>query len=137
MGLLDKLKFWKKEEPAGFELGKYPALERGPAAEMPDMAMPPSEGLTEMPSMEEVRLAPPAPFSEMGRQAAPAPSAFAPAMPAPSAALDMTREMQVVNAKLDTLKALLDGINAKLDRLERAQMPKEEEPISLSVRRWR
>lgn len=125
MGLLDKLRFWKKEEPAGFELGKYPALERAPVAEMPGMAVPPSEGLTEMPAMEEVRPAPPAPFPER-------PPAFAPTQALP----DMAREMQVVNAKLDTLKVLLDNINAKIDRLEQRQQ-KEEEPISLSVRRWR
>ncbi len=138
MGLLDKLKFWKKEEPAGFELGKYPALEAGPA--LPGQPMPggmpgmiPPSGLTEMPTEDFG----PAPFPPAMRGQ----PSFAPAQPmAPPQAMpgaDVSRDMQVVQAKLDTLKALLDSVISKLDRLERAQQPKEEEAVPLSVRRWR
>jgi len=174
MGMLDKLKFWKKE-PEEFDMGKFPSLEQGPGlgapTEMGGMA-PPSQGLTEMPDgmssgrmpgemnadarmgagrmpgempgMEEIGPAPPAPFPGMmseggrGRGQMPAPSSFAPApvMQSASQGYDVSRDMQVVNAKLDTLKALLDSVNAKLDRMEQKQ-PKEEEAIPLSVRRWR
>ncbi|MEM4239987.1 MAG: hypothetical protein QXM31_00865 [Candidatus Woesearchaeota archaeon] len=147
MGLLRRL-FGKKEEMPEFDLGKHPGLEAGPGLGMPP-GLGPSAGITEMPPeagmpvLEDIGTAPPAPYPGMpdalatdqpGRNLAlgkPAPSAFSPQPSAP----DTSREFQVVNAKLDTLKALLDSINAKLDRIE--QKPREEEPIPLSVRRWR
>ncbi len=152
MSFLGRL-FGKKEEAEELELGKYPGLEApglgqqpgmgsapgGPGiTEMPGERMPsgmpggmPEEMPGRMPGMEEIGPGPPAPFPGMGRPVAP--SAFAPAPSAPPP--DMAREMQVVNAKLDTLKVLLDSINAKIDRIE--QKPREEEAIPLSVRRWR
>ncbi len=142
MGLLGRL-FGKKEESEELELGKFPGLEAPSAAAPPGMGSAPGgPGITEMPGgemppampgMEEIGPAPPAPFPGMGRPASPAPSAFAPQPAAPTP--DIAREMQVVNAKLDTLKVLLDSINAKIDRLE--QKPREEEAVPLSVRRWR
>ncbi len=143
MGIFSKLAFWKREEAAPLELGQYPALEAGPpSARMPEFGPSGGPGLTEMPAepfggpMPHLAELGPAPSPPMGMRAPLAPSAFAPAPVAPPA--DMTRDMQVVQAKLDTLKALLDNINAKLDRLERSQPPREEaETIPLSVRRWR
>lgn len=136
MSFLGRL-FGKKEEAEELELGKYPGLEAPGLGQPPGIGSAPGgPGITEMPGermpgMEEIGPAPPAPFPGMGRPVAP--SAFA---PAPSALPpDMAREMQVVNAKLDTLKVLLDSINAKIDRIE--QKPREEEAIPLSVRRWR
>ncbi len=148
MGLLGRL-FGKKEEPEELELGKFPGLEAPSAAAPPGLGSAPGgPGITEMPSgmpgeappmpgMEEFGPAPPAPFPGMGAgMRGQPPSAFAPA-PVQQAQLppEIAREMQVVNAKLDTLKVLLDSINAKIDRLE--QKPREEEAIPLSVRRWR
>ncbi len=153
MALLDKLKFWKKEEPAEFDMGKFPGLET-PDAQAPGIGSAQGgQGLTEMPAsesamagFEDIGNAPPAPFPGMqggvpvGRGQLAPPSAFAPApvMQGPSAAsgADFSRDMQVVNAKLDTLRVLLDSINAKIDRIEQRQ-PKEEQPMELSVRRWR
>ena len=155
MGLLSRL-FGKKDSPE-LELGKYPDLEAGPGLGQPqEMSSPGGLGLTEMPpsegamtGFEDIGNAPPAPIAGMGMpadrgvpgmrgQLAP-PGAFAPAQVMPSApqGYDASRDMQIVNAKLDTLKALLDSVNAKLDRMERSQAPKEEEAIPLSVRRWR
>lgn len=94
---------------------------------------------------DDIGQAPPAPIPGMGRSSGsagrvqmqmPAPSSFAPAQVMPTQGYDASRDMQVVNAKLDTLKVLLDSINSKIDRLEQKQ-PREEEPVSLSVRRWR
>lgn len=161
MGLLDKLKFWKKEEPAAFDMGKYPGLEAAPpGAELPGFAPPAGLGPEagglpgmpgEMPAAggpaphpEEFGPAPPPPL--VRGPGAPAPSAFAPALAGPAAmptgaaigaAPDLTRDMQIVQAKLDTLKALLDSVISKLERIERGQQPKEEEAVPLSVRRWR
>jgi hypothetical protein len=140
MGLFDKLKFWKKEEVPEFELGKYPGLEAAPpGTAMPEMAPPGGPGITEIPHLEELGPVPPPPTPLGARPFAPpgmpAPSAFAPVPSAP--AQDMTRDMQIVQAKLDTLKVLLDSINARLERMERMQQPKEEEAVPLAVRRWR
>jgi hypothetical protein len=163
MALLDKLKFWKKEEPE-FDMGKFPGLE-APDQTQPGMGSAPGmPGLTEMPAsegamagFEDIGNAPPAPFPGMpgasaieqpGRSLAlpgglpvgrgqSAPSAFAPApVQQVQPQQDIMRDMQIVNAKLDTLKALLDSVNVKLDRIERVQAPREE-PVELSVRRWR
>ncbi len=153
MGLLSRL-FGKKDTPE-LELGKYPDLEAGPGLGQPqEMSSPGGLGLTEMPpsegamaGFEDIGQAPPAPIAGMGMpaergvpgmrgQLAP-PGAFAPAQVMQSPSPDLSRDMQIVNAKLDTLKALLDSVNAKLDRMERSQSPKEEEAIPLSVRRWR
>lgn len=154
MGFLSRM-FGKKDTPE-LELGKYPDLEAGPGLGQPqEMSSPGGLGLTEMPpsegamaGFEDIGQAPPAPIAGMGMQGgvpgmrgqlAP-PGAFAPAqvMQVPSApqGYDASRDMQIVNAKLDTLKALLDSVNSKLDRMEQKQ-PKEEEAIPLSVRRWR
>jgi hypothetical protein len=140
MGLLSKL-FGKKEAPEEFDMGKFPDMEAPVSQAPPGMGSAPGgPGLTEMPGgmpgemPVDIGNAPPAPLLPMRGQP---PSAFAPAPVMQSPAMpDISRDMQVVNAKLDTLKVLLDSINAKLDRIEQRQ-PKEEEPISLSVKRWR
>lgn len=149
MGLLDKLKFWKHEE--GFELGKYPALEQPPGTEVQSMAPPSAAGLTEAPAetpqvfgpqqqFEDLGPAPPPPMTGIGRgqlSVAPLRESFSPIVsPSAPAPQYPTGDMQVVNAKLDTLKALLDNIAAKLDRLERSQQKEEVEVIPLQ-RRWR
>lgn len=135
MGFLDKLKFWKREEEMPqFDMGKYPGLEATPpSAEMRSFAPPGSAGITEPPQLDELGPAPLPPVRGIGGM--PAPSAFAPAPSAP--AYDVSRDMQVVQAKLDTLKALLDSVIGKLERIERAQPSREEEAVPLSVRRWR
>ncbi len=162
MGLLDKLKFWKHEE--GFELGKYPELESGPPIEGMMQGMPEEQFGRAAPGMPEERFgrappgmreeafgpapqddlgpAPPPPMMGIGRgqmsvsPLAPAREVVSPQMPQFSAAQSSQNDMQVVNAKLDTLKALLDNITAKLDRLEHTQQKEEVEVIPLQ-RRWR
>ncbi|MGH8742923.1 MAG: hypothetical protein ACREUY_01445, partial [Burkholderiales bacterium] len=165
MTILDKLKFWKKEEPAEFDLGRYPSLEVPPNLPgspepgqdaFPGMIPRGGPGLTEMPhehgmpgeelspvplppNVREMRGQPSFAPARVGASAdQPAllalPAQLQPAFAAPAAApaADMSREMQVVNAKLDTLKALIDSISAKLDRIERSQQ-KEEEAVPLSI----
>jgi hypothetical protein len=166
MGLLDKLKFWKHEEGfelgkyPGLESG--PPVE-GMMQEAPGMparadasagqpallalpeerfgSMPPRmEGeLGGMPGAEPADLgpAPPPPMMGIGRgqmSVSPLAPPASPVMQVSQAAVP--NDLQVVNAKLDTLKALLDNITAKLDRLERTQQKEEVEVIPLQ-RRWR
>jgi len=156
MAFLDKLKFWKHEEQPQLELGNYPALDSRPEAPRFDSGMaPPSQGLTEMPDfaesgqpgrglampgeepqsmprLEEIGMAPPPPGrTDFGNRTASigAPSAFSPPQ-------DMNRDMQIVQAKLDTLKALLDSVTAKLERIDR-KLPEREEEVAPVARRWR
>ena len=154
MAFLDKLKFWKREEPE-LDLAKYPALEGEPAlpplggpgmtGPEADLGMPSSEGLTQMPGespagpmqLEEIGPAPPPPGRAGfgGRTASiGSPPGFAPSAMTPPQ--DMNRDMQIVQAKLDTLKALLDNVTAKLERIDR-KLPEREEEVAPSVRRWR
>jgi hypothetical protein len=147
MGLLDKLQFWKRKEEESFDMGSYPALTERPAPpamqgmDMPPGAMAgmhtgmPGENAPAMPGLDDMSQVPPPPMRGLGGQ--PAPSAFAPAPIQQPQGPDVGREMQVVNAKLDTLKALLDSVNMKLDRMERAQTPKEEVEIIPLQRRFR
>jgi hypothetical protein len=143
MAFLDKLKFWKHEEQPQLELGNYPALDSRPESPRFDGGMaPPSQGLTEMPGetsepssmprLEEIGMAPPPPGrTDFGGRTASigAPSAFSPPQ-------DMNRDMQIVQAKLDTLKALLDSVTAKLERIDR-KLPEREEEVAPVARRWR
>ena len=136
MGLLEKVMFWKKKEPE-LELGKYPGLETvPPGAEMPAMGPAPAPGITEPPAptgpspLEEIGPAPPPP-TPLGRPSAvPAPTAFQ-----PPAAVSPGGDMQMVNVKLDTLKALLESINTRLERMERTQEARslEEEELAKAI----
>jgi hypothetical protein len=148
MSIIDKIQFWKRKDEH-FDLGQYPGLEANAPLE------PLGEGrFPENPVPELNELGPaPLPPQGMGRGQGiasplaptragasadpssfltqPAPSNFAPSQ----APQDSSREFQVVNAKLDTLKAILDGINAKLDRMD---APKKEEVELVPLqRRWR
>jgi len=157
MGLLDKLKFWKHEE--GFELGKYPGLEAGQPVEgmmQGVQGMPEEQFGRAAPGMPEERFgrappemrnepfgpaedlgpAPPPPMMGIGRGQMSVSPLAPPASPVMQISQGGAGDMQVVNAKLDTLKALLDNITAKLDRLERTQQKEEVEVIPLQ-RRWR
>ena len=140
MTLLDKLMFWKKEEALPeLPVGKFPELETPGLARPPGLPPAPGgPGLTEPPSMGEDLGPAPSPPQLQPVQTPPAPRAFSPS-PAPAQqgpAQTMSQDsMQVINAKLDTLKALIENMNIKLDRMEKQ---KTEEEIPVAVRgRWR
>lgn len=105
MGVFDKLKFWKKNEPsfAPPQLGDFGG--EGPAPfEVPG----PKEGITKPPTMEPVGEPT---FGAPTLQ----PTGFA--QPAPQASIEL------ISAKLDTLKVMMENISARLARLE--QMAEE------------
>jgi hypothetical protein len=130
MGLLDKLMFWKREEAVpSFEALSFPELQSPPGT-APQPFAPPEAGITSPPDLGP---APPPP-TEFREQQFVRPG-FTSAPQAMSPPAEANRDAQLVHAKLDTLKALLESVNAKLDRLERAQT-KEELPVA-EVRRWR
>jgi len=117
MGLMDKLKFWKKEE----EMPEYPkAPEMGMAdqqmpAGMEHMGMPrPMPGITE-PPMESASFQP---------------QAFQPQAFGQQQAMSTDQQLQLISSKLDTIKAQLETVLQRLERLER----KDESPYQ---QRWK
>jgi hypothetical protein len=125
MALMDKLKFWKKEEvppeiPAMPDIPPPMAGQPGPPpmpGSMEQMGMPtPMPGLTEPP--QEI---PPA-FETPA-----APQAFA----QQQQTMSSDQQMQLISSKLDTIKAQLETVLQRFDRLERKN---EEHPYQ---QRWR
>jgi len=116
MGLMDKIKFWKKEEmpPEEGPPEMTPPPMHAPAEQL---GMPPAAGITEPP--HEV---PPA---------FPQPEAFQHAAQATQPQMSHNQEMQLISSKLDTIKAQLETV---LQRLERLEKKEESSPYQ---QRWR
>jgi len=123
MALLDKMKFWKKEEeplapPEGFgALEEEPGRLPGEGAEfpggepgVPGPALPPIEG-----TEQETGLPP----ELQGVDRQPPTQARAPIQQVPTQ-VPPQHQMEVISAKLDAIKASLDNINIRLERIERA-----------------
>jgi len=73
---------------------------------------------------------PPTPTEELGLPPHPAPASteLAPTIPRTEAGVATSKDIEVLNAKLDALKALLESIHQRLAALERlAQESKEHE----------
>jgi hypothetical protein len=123
MGLIGKLKFWKKEEemPSEFpRAAEYAQGEQHVPVDVAQMGMPrPVPGVTEPPS-------------EFGQpqtvpQAFPQPQSFAQQQFAPTT----EQQLQLISSKLDTIKAQLETILQRLERLEK------KEELSPYQQRWR
>ncbi len=117
MGVLDKLKFWKKDDFSDFSSPDFPDFDKPP--KMPDFGSKDSGmDMPHPPSFE-----PPASAPERMEGSAFAPRAFQerqqfePAVPAPGA----DQKMDLISAKLDTIKAQLETVLQRLDRLEQSQ----------------
>jgi hypothetical protein len=122
MGLMDKLKFWKKEEEMPSEFPKAaefaPPEQQAPMG-MEQMGMPrPMPGITE----------PPAEFGQQVPQAFPQPQSFSQQQ---QFAPTTEQQLQLISSKLDTIKAQLETVLQRLDRLER------KEDLSPYQQRWR
>jgi hypothetical protein len=109
MGIFSKLKFWKKEDEFDFD------------------ALASKEMAKDFPSMEQQPSTPPigekSPFEELDRRSDP--FASQPESIAPSLAPQSTqqpgnkRDMELMNSKLDTIKALLQSLDQRLANLEK------------------
>ena len=129
MSVLDKILFWRKKEepimsgetppelglPEESEVGLKPleGFEESPAAGLAPRAAPP-----EMPGPMPSREPPESPSSFSARES------FAPYQ-APSAA-PMSKDLELISAKLDALKAILDNINQRLTNLEKMAQGEHE-----------
>jgi len=149
MVILDKLKFWKKKEeefePEGFGALEEEPLEGVPGepgmlpgegmpplpGEGPGPELAPMEGLPEEPGMlpgerPDLSVTPggeattPSEYKPMEQRAPPPVQTPQPAQP------PQMNQMEVISAKLDAIRATLDSINVRLERIERATHGKEE-----------
>jgi len=152
MGLLDKVKFWKKKDEFG-ELpdfgGMGSGMPKSPDDNFGNIGLgdqgPPGLG-QEMPAIDNTGLpelgkppagTPPQPQASFGAQPSfgtqmPPPDVTArpfaaapPSMPPvhvdehPPADTKLTRDVEIVSYKLDTLKSAIDSINQRLANIER------------------
>ena len=105
---MDKLKFWKKDE---FDFDRIASEEAG---------LPPLDTEPKMPGMEEKANFQEhnfdSPFSSPRQSMAPQGSPFR----SESSPASPQRDMELINSKLDTLKAMLSGMEQRLGTLERA-----------------
>jgi len=109
MSLLGKLKFWHKEDDFDFdtladkEMGKIPSHDLGL-----DQKLPGLDEKSSFPEEPEVEpLSSPRFQSSPARQA----SAFSPSSGA-------NRDLELINSKLDTLKAILNSMDQRIAHLE-------------------
>lgn len=129
--MLDFLKFWKKKEPSLPESPditppEMPGLNSKPSGfgAEPDLGAKPQD-LGARPSGSDF----PRPAAGLAPEQAPGFRAREASleMPSPPGAAEepAAKDFQLINAKLDTIKAGIDHINARLDKLEK----KEEKEI--------
>lgn len=141
MGLLSKLKFWSKSEDEIGDLNLddlgLPGENSAPGTDdlgLPKDSMPGAES-SAIPGVPGQHRQPPKKpdtttvSADMGPDMppgtlSPTPSAPQPQTPRPSA----PREMELVNAKLDTIRANLESINQRLANLERIARGDHEKP---------
>jgi hypothetical protein len=119
--MLDFLKFWKGKEPALDEPTITPPEKPPGMSDLDTGPMGPEPELPGMPGEEFAK-----PTSAMAPEQ---PSAFQkiepPTPPGAQSAGDTNKDFQLINAKLDAIKAGIDHLNARLDKLE----TKEEKEI--------
>lgn len=138
LGILDKLMFWKKEEP--FDMGKFP--ESGDLGMPGDEnlglpKMPGEEGLPGMPQEGKGNLGMPGLGAEPAGQRGITPPRLEEAPPGGNRGLPQppsgpsfggqqysqqgmsNKDIEIISLKLDSLKTILEAINERIARLEK------------------
>jgi hypothetical protein len=124
MGILDKLMFWKKKDEFSSDIGNFgadPSMGQAPNLGMnvpeygQDLGLP-NQGYNEPQFGQQL------PASQFGQ----APSMFQGYQQPAKPAFDVNKDMEVISAKLDSLRAYLDSINQRLANIERIAMNEEE-----------
>jgi hypothetical protein len=119
MGILDKIKFWKKDEDEfGFDDFSDKTMQQSIPPDNTGFSKDPIPGQTEkspfdQPSTEE-SLSPPN-FGEVQKPIS-TPTAPAP----PSVPQSSQRDIELINSKLDTIKALLASMDQRMSNIEKA-----------------
>lgn len=120
MSLLGKLKFWHKEEDFDFdsladkEMGKMPPTDFGT-----DQASSGTDEKSFFPSEPEAE-----PLSSPRFQSSPSRSS-PPSFTSPQSA---NRDLELINSKLDTLKAILNSMDQRIAHLEQNSGADKKQP---------
>jgi hypothetical protein len=134
MGIFGKLAFWKKKEEPIPPLGEAPEL----GLPKDELGLKPPEGFEEPVA---AGIAPPGappgmpgPAPMPGREPEPSPGISAPPgfraqPPPPMAPPPVSKDLELISAKLDALKASLDSVNQRLVNLERIARGEHEKEI--------
>ncbi len=118
MGILDKLAFWKKEDDFNFDQSMSQEMSQ-------PSAFPPEFNSQESPFPAEPDLnSSPTPTSSQAspqQYAQASRSSLYPgsSVPTPVMSSSGSRDLDLINSKLDTIRAMLASIEQRLDRLDR------------------
>ena len=119
MSLLDKLKFWKKEDEFDFDFDKKVDHEMGKTGTQ-DLGL----GHPGEKSFFDEHAAETKPFGPEE------PSAFQAARASTSTGSRGSRDLELINSKLDTIKAILNSLDQRMASLERSSAGgKKEEKL--------
>ena len=129
--MLDKLKFWKKDDDLRFEdssLSKEPGLSSDPAQQPHDFnpSDPMSSPIPQTAALGQQPFA-----ATPGQQPFSSPAPFPQQQPA-----NDSRELELVVAKLDALKVTLESINQRLTTLERIAQQSDDSYDEYRKRTW-
>ena len=127
MAFFDKLAFWKKKDD-DFGLGDLPPLPDDTSLGLPDLG---SENMPGYPSEQnhsyqqpvQERPVPRAPITPQQYYEVSPPQSQQQQQYPPQ-----NREMEVVSAKLDSIRVTLDSINQRIANIERIAYKEEEQP---------
>ncbi len=116
MGFLDKVKFWKREDDFDFDKIAQRELKSGDLAETPDILNTPPPGFEEKSVFDELSETAPSRFAATPQPRSPSPreSFSSQGVTGPN------RDLELINSKLDTIKALLASLEQRLASIERA-----------------
>ena len=135
MGILDKIMFWKRKEvPLGAEPGLR--MEAGlPSGEMPRM----EPGLPTEKEMGWGEEAPPRETGFPGMRASPSmpagPGSFGEQQQFAQAST-LAKDMEIISAKLDAVRATLENVNQRIAHLERIAAGESESEIQRKPKYW-
>ena len=114
MGFLDKLMFWKKEDDFG---GDFDKSVDEHMKQSDDLFKGDDLGLDQKPPGLEEK----SPFDQPPAETSPLPTTETPPeQPAAFQAGTEQRDLELLNSKLDTIKALLNSMDQRLANLEKA-----------------
>ena len=110
MSFLGKVKFWKKEDEFDFDKLAEQEIQKGPD----------ETGLGPIPGFEEKTAAEEPPVEGLFTSKSASPSPYKPgAGLSTGSARDRDRDLELLNSKLDTIKALLISMDQRLANLEK------------------
>jgi hypothetical protein len=133
MGLLGKLAFWRREEPALPKPEDFGKGLGGPELGLPgeDLGLPKPTGMPDMPEMPGAGAPPPFPEPPRLEEVRPEPAlppGAVPVHPAAAPGAVSGKDLEIISLKLDSLKTTLEAINERLARLEKMAEGGRESP---------